>query len=362
LKGRPGTRARPVKRALRRPAPILAALAVLLVFPGYAEARSRQVVSQEVSFAVRNTNTSAVSCRADGAAYTIKGHLVAPSALLARPARRRTVTLYLHGWSFGEWLWNFSSVPGYNYAQIEARSGHASVVIDRIGYGASSRPDGSQICLGSQADVAHQIVGQLRSGSYTGGQAPPPAFGRVALAGHSIGGLVASIEAASFRDVNLLVVAAYSDDASQTARTTYGRPFNLCRSGGEPVAGGALGYAHFDQSPDAFKALMFHSGTPAVLNAAATLRTPDPCGDILSAPIALARQPALLPKIKVPVLVICGKKDLLFVVCRNQRKRYTRSRDTSLVLVPGAGHALTLDRNAGVFRRKIGTWLRRRGF
>ena len=74
-----------------------------------------------------------------------------------------------------------------------ARAGHASVTVDRLGYGASDKPpDGKSVCIGSQADVAHQIVGQLKAGSYTvqGGKArkfkrvgarratPPPARSR----------------------------------------------------------------------------------------------------------------------------------------------------------------------------------------
>jgi pimeloyl-ACP methyl ester carboxylesterase len=119
-------------------------LLLLVALPaGSAEAASPPVAEQ-VTFAVRNTNGSGVGCHSDGAAAEIKGHLIAPARLLSRPARRRAVTLYLHGLGFGEWFWNFAAAPGYDYAQAQARAGHASVVIDRIGYGPSSRPDGSQ--------------------------------------------------------------------------------------------------------------------------------------------------------------------------------------------------------------------------
>ena len=73
--------------------------------------------------------------------------------------KRPGVTLYLHGLGLGEWLWNFQPVKSYNFVAGMARAGHVSVTIDRLGYGASDKPpDGKSVCIGSQADVAHQIV------------------------------------------------------------------------------------------------------------------------------------------------------------------------------------------------------------
>ena len=73
----------------------------------------------------------------------------------------------------GESFWSFAAAPRYDYAAALARAGHASVVIDRLGYGASGHPDGNQTCLGAQADIAHQIVGKLRSGDYVVEQDSP---------------------------------------------------------------------------------------------------------------------------------------------------------------------------------------------
>jgi len=50
-------------------------------------------------------------------------------------------------------------------------------VIDRLGYGSSSIPPGAATCIGSQATILHEIVQDLRSGSYTAtGVATPPTF------------------------------------------------------------------------------------------------------------------------------------------------------------------------------------------
>ena len=153
------------------------------------------MTSLPVSFQVKNTNTTAApKCTPDGAAYTVRGHLTAPAK-----GKRAGVTLYLHGLGLGEWLWNFQPVKSYNFVAGMARTGHASVTVDRLGYGASDKPpDGKSICIGSQADVAHQIVGQLKAGSYTvqGGKARK--FKRVGLVGHSAAGQISITEAYTY--------------------------------------------------------------------------------------------------------------------------------------------------------------------
>jgi pimeloyl-ACP methyl ester carboxylesterase len=334
---------------------------------GSSSSRKRAIVSRAISFAVRNTNTSALTCPSDGAPYEVKGHLVAPRSAVSRPkARKRGVTLYLHGRGFGEFLWNFTSVPSQNYATAQAKAGHASVVIDRLGYGASGHPDGNQTCIGSQADVVHQVVRKLRSGDYSIDAGPSPAFGKVALAGQSTGAQIANVEAYSFRDIDALIVVALSFQTTPRAAQVFGETRAICLAGGEPAfPGGPGGYAfNFGQSEADFKRTMFHRVRGSVAKAVIGLRNRDPCGDTVSLLNALLRQKSALPKIKVPVLVICGEKDALFTpkACRAQKDLYSGSRSASLESVRQAGHAPMLERTASIFRAKIGRWLRKRRF
>lgn len=349
-------------------------LSLVLVFafsigaPATVSARTQKVVSQPVTFSVQNVDRSKLACGTDGATYQIKGHLTGPRAALARSSRRarRAVTLYLHGLGFGEWFWNFNSVPGRNYATALAKSGHLSVTIDRLGYDASGHPDGMKSCLGGQADIAHQIVQALRSGSYTLDGAKPIRFKKVALFGHSIGSEISIIEAYSFADVDALADASFSYLNLPRAQVALGPTRDSCLAGGQsPEPGTPSGYAYFGQ-PDAadFQAIMFHSAAKSVINAASPLRNLDPCGDIGSIIPALLQQKAFISKIKVPVLVICGTKDALYspLGCSMQADRFTGSRSVSTALVANAGHALPFERSAASFRRKASRWLKRRGF
>jgi pimeloyl-ACP methyl ester carboxylesterase len=335
--------------------------------PSKARVRARpKVVSRAVTFAVRNTNSSALPCASDGAAYEVKGHLVGPRSAVSGTAarRRRAVTLYLHGLGFGEFFWNFKQVPGYDYAAAQGRAGHVSVVIDRIGYESSGHPDGNQTCLGSQADTAHQVVQSLRSGKYGTEGGKSVRFKKVALAGHSVGGFIADIEAYSFKDVDALIIMSASYSNLPFAAIEFGQARAVCQAGGQPSEpGGPPGYAYMGQTPAAFRATFFHSARNSVIDAVTAARNRDPCGDTASVIPALLRERSVAA-IKVPVLVICGTRDVLFspLGCGLQRDRYTGARSASLALVKNAGHAVTLEREAATFRKKVSRWLARRGF
>jgi hypothetical protein len=333
--------------------------------PPVAPPAAPPVVDVPVRFAVRNVNGSALPCSSDGAPYVLSGRLVGPRAALAAGGTAAAVTLYLHEFSFAGWFWRFPR-PEYDYAAAQARAGHVSVVIDRLGYGDSSLPPGTDVCLGSQADMAHQVVGRLRRGDYqvTGG--PGIAFRRVAMAGHSVGGGVAELEAYSFRDVDALALfgwasAGYSTATTQEALGQGGR----CAQGGEPARpGGPGGYAYFTSTPQSFRDLGFADADPAVVDAALALRQRDPCGDVSSLVPAIASSGVHSRDIAIPVGLVFGLADANFQpgAGSDQAGRYGASRDVTTFFIAGAGHAMTLQRSAPEVRRDIAGWLQGHGF
>lgn len=329
--------------------------------------RARTAVTETpISFAVRNVNRSAVACATDGRAYEIRGTLIGPQAALSSP-RVRAGTLYLHGLGFGKFFWNFDPVPTYDYAQRLARDGHVSVVVDRLGYDDSGHPVGMDSCLGGQADIANQIVNQLRAGSYTaGGDRPTPALARVVLAGHSVGGLLAQLTAHSFDNVDGLMVFAYSDRvASPAARAALGRVARVCASGGARAEGqpGPMGYASLSPTPLAARQALFANDERIVSTAALALANLNPCGDTGSYMAAVAANIEGVPSIDVPTLLVFGRQDALFPppAGANQRALLSGAEDVTLVQVRG-GHSLTLQRSAPRVRAAASEWLDEHGF
>ena len=257
---------------MRTRAMLVVLLAALGTAPGAAaQAASDEVVDIPVAFKVANVDRSGVPCPTDLSTRTVRGHLTAPRRLLDAPSPP-PVTLYLHSLSTGEWQWRWRTSPGVDYATEMARRGLASVTIDRLGYGASDRPHGMLLCAGGSADVVHQIVRALRSGTYSAAPGAAPRFGRVVVAGHSLGGLTAEVEAYSFKDVDGLILLGYADGGTniQAADVVTGTAmFTDCLT---------TGYAHF--APPERQRQAFY-GVPAdITDAAMRMRSPDPCGEL----------------------------------------------------------------------------------
>ena len=351
----------------RRPVALLAAAAALLAAlspvssasAAALAAAARAVSSLPVTFTVQNTNRSVFSCPSDGRTYTVSGHIVGPAAQLTKTTPTTGVTLYLHGLNFGEFFWDFDA-PGYNYAQTQAEAGQTSVVVDRIGYGGSGKPDGNAVCVGSQADIAHQMVLALRSGSYQVGAAVAPRFSRVALAGHSYGGQIAELEAYSFHDIDALVVMAYTDQgATSFATKSSNYTAKVCAAGGLPaVPGGPTGYAPFGNPADA-RPGFFHDVTPAIFDAVKPRLSLNPCGDMVPFGTASVVNAALVGLITVPVLLVSGAADKLFPPAAAQRQvlLYTGSPEVTLQTIDHTAHSLSLEKTRKTLASVVRSWL-----
>lgn len=319
-----------------------------------APAKALKVTSLPVAFQVKNTNTTGVPCTPDGATYTVRGHLTAPRA------KRPGVTLYLHGLGLGEWLWNFQPVKGYSFARRMALEGHASVTVDRLGYGASDKPaSGKSTCIGAQADIAHQIVAHLKAGSYTVTGGTARKYRRVGLAGHSAAGQISITEAYTYTDLRALIVVGFSFSNLPRANDEFGFQRIACNTGGDPVPG-LTDYGFFGRTDAGFRSTMFRSAPKAVQDAAVKLHYPDPCGDNYSLIPAIQRQPQNAGRVKIPVLVVCGRNDVLYAPfgCEAQAERFSKGRT---LILRDTGHGIPLERGAKTFRKRLSRFLKRAG-
>jgi pimeloyl-ACP methyl ester carboxylesterase len=316
-------------------------------------ALDRDITDLPVSFTVRNINRTEAACPTDGRTYTVRGHLTAPTALLERGGAK-AVTLYEHGIAAGEWYWRLPA-RGYHHTEELARRGHASLTIDRLGYDGSDKPDGYATCIGGQADIAHQIVQQLRRGTYHV-RGTAPRFAKVFLAGQSNGGQIVQIEAYSFRDVDGLVIMDWTDRGlTPQANARFFTSLQTC------LRGGTHGYAYYDLGTREFRSGNFHDTDPAVEDLAAPLQNRHPCGDMVSQLGAVLVDVQRLRTITVPVLFLYGEDDARVQGGAQQRALFTGAGDTRLVTVGGAGHYMGMARNAHVVHDTLAAWLRAHG-
>jgi pimeloyl-ACP methyl ester carboxylesterase len=212
-------------------------------------------------------------------------------------------------------------------------------------------PHGSDVCGGTEADVAHQVVQRMRDRG----------FRRVALFGFSFGGYAAELEALRFGDVDALGVESWSDHLTAGFVRAAAPGSEDCANGGRRKRpGDARGYRWFFHRRD--ERTMLANPRPGVAAALYRAHERDPCG-LTASSTGIGRIPARLGRIEVPVLLVYGTRDALFKrrSRESQRDDYTGTNDLRYKLIGGAGHFLTLERRAGAFRALVHRWLLHRG-
>jgi hypothetical protein len=351
---------------------ILAMLAISMADNGAREARAADTILElPVSFQVVNTNTSGAACPFDGLPYTVRGHLVGPQSVIYGP-EPRAITFYVHGFSSSEPNWSFKLTPGYDLPVEMAKLGHVSLVINRLGYSPSDHPPGLESCLGSAADVVHQIIGQLRS---PGAQLPDGthvAFLKVALAGHDTGGTIAEVEAYSYKDIDGLFISAFANTGFTPKITEFSfKAGAACLEGGQPSDQGVPNYHNFPPMTDeelyqdeALLREIFQYTDETVFQAikqgiADHRRQLNPCGDINSVPGAVATDLARLHEVTVPVLIFVTDSDFAFSKEGLERERtfFTGSSDVSSPFLPQTPHFWMWGLTAPKARQIESDWL-----
>ncbi len=319
--------------------------------PGSASGGAADSVA--VRFDVVTSNRSGVPCATAPVErhVVVRGHLTGP-----RSALRDGVdgALYSHGDGYDETFWRYTADPKYDFVADMAKRGHVSVTIDRLGYGDSDKPNGNGICFGTEADVLHQIVGQLRDGSYHGDTTP--SFRRVALLGHSASGLIVEQEAAAFSDVDALGVIS-SGEANATPLVAQRAAEQQVRCLTAPN-----GYAGLEADAAQFRADHIHNMEPGIADAITARRTKDACAGTRNASQALPINALRNNTIDVPVLLLGGANDSFFPHPSRQALTYSLGGPVTVKELADTGHAIAFGRTAPEFRDDVHRWLRGNGF
>ncbi|MFD5824977.1 alpha/beta hydrolase [Lentzea sp. NPDC060358] len=115
---------------------------------------------------------------------------------LCVPQGARTVQVLVPGGTYTSGYWDIP-VDGETRSVTRAmnKAGVATMTVDRIGSGRSSKPLSILVDVPSQAEAVHQVVQNLRS-----------RFAKVLVGGHSIGSAIAMVEAGTYRDVDGVLV------------------------------------------------------------------------------------------------------------------------------------------------------------
>lgn len=286
---------------------------------------------------------------------TVRGQLCLPANNTPR-----TVQVLVHGGTYNRAYWDLPGNATYSYQRDMASAGYATFAIDGLGSGESSQPLSALITGATQASVVHQVVARVRAG-VTGTR-----FGKVVLTGHSMGSGIVVLAAATYRDVDGVVLTGMThsmDVVRLTGIFVDGiRPSTL-----DPI----LSWRHSD--PGYLTTLpgtrgVFHDPgdvRPEIVTAdedtkdqVATTVVPDLLAAAFVGPASLG--------IDAPVLIANGQQDTLFCAykCADDDALYaaetpyfSEKARLTVHLTPRAGHSVALSEHADDHRTAIRTWI-----
>ena len=335
---------------------LLCALAVATLVPSSASAAQGEMRCGDVVFSVNLSPSDATD-------YNVFGVLCSNGGL-----RNRTIQIALHGSTYGHLYWDFPFQPEiYSYVRRATAEGYAVLNLDRIGVGRSDHPPAEAVTIESNAYVVHQIVQELR-----GGDRVVPPFGRIraeriALVGHSLGSVISIQEAATYDDVDAVVLTGVSHTVTPALGDVSFFPANL-----DPhFAGRGIPDGYFTTAPGVhFRSIFYNVDDPSsfdrrIIRIDEKNKETTTVGELNTAVAGLGFSTG----IHVPVLVVVGDSDKAFCNPPNctasgslatEPSFYPADACAEAVAIPTAGHDLNLHYQAPRTYTTMLKWLNRR--
>jgi len=280
-------------------------------------------------------------------------------------ARNTPVIVLVHGVSSSTEDWDFSRT--WSVARALASAGYVVVSYDRLGFARSPYKAGSggELTTSAQRQVLHQVVEEVRSGRYAMTGAPNCAHpseaktirgGKVAVVGHSAGGLVVAGYLGQYHDVAAMIQADIS--ASKPTTPAPGGGFN-------PQPGHVDYFQFFQTRQDCETFNAFEPGVVKyVLNiACAPPFVLTPVGEITGLDQAYADDATYIPKIgpQIPVLLTSGAQDTTDPpAAAAQDYAYYRSHchcSVSQYIEPNTGHLFMAHKSLPAWIQRVVTFL-----
>ncbi|GGM34012.1 alpha/beta hydrolase [Longimycelium tulufanense] len=295
-----------------------------------------------------------------GEAQTLYGKLCVPTGGAS------TVQLLIPGATYNSTYWDPPATPGvHNFRASMNQAGYATLTVDRLGTGRSSKPLSLKLSALGQAEVMHQAVQKLRSGELG------PKFEKVIIGGHSLGSLISILEAATYQDVDgvLITGIAHKLAVVDVLKDGFGSMYPATLDG-QLAERGVLDPGYLTTRPGT-RGNAFHwpgKATDAALkldeatkDVFATTEAADGLGVALLTPYTR--------KIAAPVYLVMGGHDRLFcgplgvdcssaqTLLRDEAPFYSPEARLQAYLLPGKyGHSFNYAPNAYQYHQAVVHW------
>jgi len=320
---------------------------------------------------VARAQNGAAACSSVEIDAELAGGLVSGSitGTLCIPPGATSVELLLHGFTYGQYYFDLPFQPElYSFVQVAHARGFATLNIDRLGTVGSLQPLSPFVTMDNQASVVHQVVGALRSGSLG------VAFEKVVLVGHSSGSLIAYLEAGRFQDVDALVAtgASHELNAVNIATRVLGQSAPALL---DPKFAGLLLDPGYVTTLPGRRDTFYEVGNadPQVIALDEELKQTATLEEALTVlPDFILNESA---NINLPVLAVNGEREPFFcngllagdcsssdALRESERVFYGPDAQVDAIVVPGAGHDVTLELNAPETNAEIQAWVAAQGF
>lgn len=291
---------------------------------------------------------------------TVRARLCVPRSV----AHAGAVQVLISGATYNGSYWNFPYEPRkYSYVDAMLADGYATLDLDPLGFGRSSRPPSALVSMETQASVVHQVIRDARDGAFG------ERFPTVITVGHSMGTAVAWREAAAYHDVDGLIATGnlHVPGSAEDGRSLvdFLKPASL-----DPrFAHAGLDSGYFTTQTGS-RAWLFYSAGDADPNVIAMdERTKDTVTDAYIATYLAEDVDADTARIDVPVLIAMGQDDHILctanvaagcssaaALLRHEAPFYGPRACLESYVLPGAGHDLNLALNASSFFAEVSRW------
>ncbi|RKF78946.1 putative ctr copper transporter family protein [Golovinomyces cichoracearum] len=131
--------------------------------------------------------------------YNIAARYCEPE--VQNPNRTNTIQMLVHGITYSKDYWSGLGPPGagydgntYSWIAYASTQGYPTLSIDRLGNGASDRPDGlSVVQMGTHVEITQTLINALKNGEIGG-----RSFQKVIYVGHWYGSLIGNLHAVKY--------------------------------------------------------------------------------------------------------------------------------------------------------------------
>jgi pimeloyl-ACP methyl ester carboxylesterase len=305
---------------------------------------------------------AAVTCQNFLVPVTVPYSGLSMAGQLCQPATKTgTVIVLVPGATYNQAYWNFSYDPGvYNFRLAMNNAGYATMTVDLLGTGSSSKPLSLTLTSQVQAAAVHEVIGALRAGQ-VGGQP----FSTVILGGHSLGSTVVMWEAGTYQDENGVLFTGLDHHLNAVGIAILlasMHPADL-----EPRFAG-LDPGYLTTLPGTRQSLFYAPATTDPNVVATDEATKDVFSTTEAPDGALVTLTTETENINVPVLLALGQDDQFMCgagdncstaasLYAGEAPYFTSAAHLQTYVLPGSGHDLNLATDTQQYQQAVITWL-----